>query len=381
MEHSLFPDSIPEALDEREEIEALIALSMVAGVGPGRIRALMARFGSAAAALHASGAALAEVPGIGPATAEAILSFDAHVQAAEQLEWAERVGAYLLTAWDTRFPKLLRQIYDPPAFIWMRGELIPADDRAVAIVGTRRATEYGRQMAAEFATALVERGFTIVSGLAYGIDMVAHKAALDAGGRTIAVLGSGVDRIYPANHSRLAASIVEQGALMSEYALGAAPDAPNFPRRNRLVSGLSLGTLIVEAFEGGGALITAQLALEQNREVFAVPSPVHSLAGRGSNRLIQSAQAKLVLSVEDILVELGVDTAPDEQPLTASPVQEHDLNAVERKLLDALEASPTHIDTLCVKTDLDTSTALVYLLSLEFKGLVRQMAGKQFYRT
>lgn len=369
----------PAPADGPAERRALVALSLVPGVGPGRIRSLLARFGTAEAVLHASANLLAQTDGVGPQTARAIRAFDGHAAVEEQLRRAEQTGATLVAAWDERFPPLLRQIYDPPAFLWMRGDLKPEDGRAVAIVGTRRCTEYGRQQARRFAADLVAQGFTIVSGLAYGIDAAAHEAALEAGGRTVAVLGSGADHIYPSRHARMAHQIIEgRGAVVSEYALGAKPDAPNFPRRNRIISGMTLGTLVVEAHETGGALITARLATEQNREVFAVPSPVHSRAGVGTGHLIQRGHAKLVLGAEDILEELGVEALSPGAPQEAPPPP--DLNAVEARLLDALEAEPVHLDALCQKTDLDPSDALVYLLSLEFKGLVRQMAGKQFYR-
>lgn len=360
------------------EQRALIALSLVPGVGAGRMRALLAAFGTASEVMTASKKALAEVPDIGAHTASAIAGFDDYGAVDAQLVQAEQVGARMLTAWDADYPRALRQIYDPPAFLWMRGTLAPVDQHSLAIVGTRRATEYGRRQAEEFAAELVRQGITIVSGLAYGIDAAAHHGAVQAGGRTLAVLGSGVDRIYPAKHTRLATDIMTQGALLSEYPLGAEPDATNFPKRNRIISGLSLGTLVVEAFEKGGALITARLALEHNREVFAVPSPIHSKPGRGANRLIQQGHAKLVLSVEDILDELGlVAEAPIPGEASTPPP---DLNEVEQKLYAAIGPNPIHIEPICATTGLDASTALVYLLSLEFKGLIRQMAGKQFYR-
>ena len=378
MSHSLFPESSSSNVNTQAEQRALIALSLVPGVGPGRIRALLARFGAAEAAMQASRKALAAVPGVGPQTAAAIAAFDAHDAVEEQLRRAEQHDIALVAAWDERFPPLLRQIYDPPAFLWLRGTLTEADARAVAIVGTRRSSDYGRRMAHDFSYELGRRGFTVVSGLAYGIDKAAHQGTLEAGGRTLAVLGSGADRIYPARHKGLATEIAGQGAVLSEYPLGAAPDAPNFPRRNRIISGLSLGTLVVEAFEKGGALITARMAVEQNREVFALPSPVHSKSGAGANRLIQRGHAKLVLTVDDIVEELGLaESAPPPVPEAATPP---DLHPIERQLYDALEAEPQHIDALCQKTGHDPSTALVYLLGLEFKGLVRQMAGKQFFR-
>ncbi len=379
MTRSFFSETVPGDVDANAENHALIALSLVPGVGPGRIRALLARFGSAVAALEASRKALAKVPGIGPQTAAAITSFDGHDAVEEQLRRAAQHGVTLVPAWDGQFPRLLRHIYDPPAFLWVLGALTDADERAVAIVGTRRSSDYGRRMAHDFAFELAERGFTVVSGLAYGIDAAAHQGALEAGGRTLAVLGSGADRIYPAKHTSLAKEIARQGAVLSEYPLGAAPDGPNFPRRNRIISGLSLGTLVVEAHEKGGALITARMAVEQNREVFALPSPVHSRSGVGTNQLIQRGHALLVLSVDDIIEELGL--AESAHPSTTTPPEPpEDLHPIERQLYDALEAEPQHIDTLCHTTGHDPSTALVYLLSLEFKGLVRQMAGKQFFR-
>lgn len=360
------------------EQRALIALSLTPGVGPGRIRALVQAMGSAHAARRAPERRLAAVPGIGPATARAIATFNDERAVESQIRAAERIGAAFVSADDPRFPAALREIYDPPAFLWLRGTLERADDRAVAIVGTRRASTYGKDAAYRFGQLLAERGFTVVSGLAYGIDAAAHAGALDAGGRTIGVLGSGVDRIYPAKNARLASRMIESGALLSEYPMGAAPDAPNFPRRNRVVSGLSRGVLVAEAFEEGGALITARMALEQNREVFALPAAYDSTSGAGTNRLIQRGEAKLVLTVDDLLEELG--EAPVGASVATPEPDLSDLNSVERRLYDALTPEPIHIDALCSRADLDASSALVYLLSLEFRGLVRQLAGKQFLR-
>ncbi|SHK09547.1 DNA-processing protein DprA [Rhodothermus profundi] len=359
-----------------EELRALVALTLVPGVGSGRIRALLARFGSAQRVLYASIAELMQVPGIGMQTAQRIVAFDDWDAVDMQFEQAERVGATLIPAWDERFPPLLRTIYDPPALLWMRGTWTPEDHHAVAIVGTRRPTDYGLRTARQFAAALAREGVTVISGLAYGIDAAAHRGALEAGGRTLAVLGSGVDRIYPARHERLARAILNQGALFSEFPLGAAPDAPNFPRRNRLISGLARAVLIVEAYETGGALITARLALEQNREVLAIPGVLHNPASAGTNRLIRDSLARLVCTPDDVLEAIGFGASPVAQPPPSPP----SLNGLERQLYDALEPEPLHIDVLCERTGLDPSTALVYLLQLEFKGLVRQLAGKQFYR-
>lgn len=363
-----------------DEIRALVALSLVPGIGPGRIRTLMSYFGSARAALRASRSALECVPGIGAQIGAAIAEFRSDDVVDQQFERADKVGAELITVWDDRYPELLRQIYDPPTFIWVRGDLREVDKRAIAIIGTRRATDYGRRIAHDFASELAGRGFTIVSGMAYGIDAAAHRGAMAAGGRTIAVLGSGVDRIYPAEHLNLANQIIEHGALISEFPLGAAPDAPNFPRRNRIVSGLTLGVLVVEAHEKGGALITARLAIEQNREVFAIPGSLYSAAGAGCNRLIQRGHAKLVLNVDDIISELGVMTGESSSAPEDKSEIVNQLSDIESLLYNALDSTPVHIDTLCARINVEPSTALVYLLSLEFKGLVRQMAGKQFLR-
>ena len=363
------------------EQRAVIALSMVPGVGPGRVRALLSAFGSGERALTASRRALSRVPGIGPKTAAAIRDFDAETEVEQQMRRADQAQAHFLQLTDASYPELLRQIYDPPVFLWGRGRLQAEDERALAIVGTRRCSDYGRRVARELAAACVQHGFTVVSGLAFGIDAAAHQGALDAGGRTVAVLGSGVDRIYPQQHVRLAQQIIRQGALLSEYPLGAAPDAGNFPRRNRVVSGLSLGTIVVESFESGGALITARLALEQNREVFAVPSPIYSRTGEGCNRLIQRGHAKLVLSIEDVLDELNVADVPsDDPPEPEAPSPAAALSEDERVLFEELSDEPLHLDALCDRAGMDPATALVHLLSLEFKGAVRQLAGKQFLR-
>ncbi len=373
---------------DADELRALVALSLVPGVGPGRIRALLAHFGSASGVLAASPRALAQVDRVGAKTARSIAEFDGGAMVDEQFERAERVGAELVPLWDDRYPALLRQIYDPPAVLWLRGDLLARDARAVAIVGTRRATEYGTRAAHDFAFELAQRGFTVVSGLAYGVDAAAHRGALAAGGRTLAVLGSGVDRIYPARHRALAEAVTEQGGVLSEFGLGTAPDAPNFPRRNRIIAGLSLGTLVAEARATGGALITAWMALEQNREVWAVPTPLFSPAGSGTNQLIRKGYATLVTDVDELLEEIEGQIEPARKeaspnavpPAAAPPAAPPVLNGAEKKLYGALTTDPVHLDTLCERAGLDASSALVYLLSLEFKGLVRQLAGKQFFR-
>jgi len=380
-------DGEPPDRDRAGEQRALIGLSLVSGIGPQRLRALLAAFDTPSEVFRASRTALTKVDGVGDQTAEAILTFDDRAAVEAEMERAQELGAELISPWDERFPNRLREIYDPPAYLWMRGSLPTTDAPMVTVVGTRRCTDYGRAQAHHFGAELVRRGFTVVSGLAYGIDAAAHKGALDAGGRTIAVLGSGVGRIYPQKHTALAERITENGAVLSEYALDAEPDAPNFPERNRILSGLALGTLVVESYSEGGALITARLAVEQNREVFAVPGNITKDSSRGTNRLIQRGHAKLVMELEDLLEELPEVTVEDPEDVDAETVttgsgpDPDELSGDAEVLYDALSDTPVHVDELCEETDLDPSSALPTLLELEFKGLVRQLAGKQFRRS
>jgi len=374
-------------LDRSKEQRALIGLSLVPGVGASRLRALLAHLGTPSAIFEASRSTLTQVSDVGPKTAESILTFENQEAVEEEMERAKEIGAELVSPWDDRFPDRLQQIYDPPTFLWMRGTLPQTEEPRITVVGTRRCTDYGRSQAHHLAAELARRGFTVVSGLAYGIDAAAHKGALDAGGRTEAVLGSGVGRVYPQKHTGLARRIEESGAVLSEYRLDAEPDAPNFPERNRILSGLSLGTVVVESYAEGGALITARLALEQNREVFAVPGAVTKPSSHGANRLIQRGHAKLVMDVDDVLEELPDITVAEPEGVDATSVStdrkstfEGELTGEEKVLYEALSETPVHVDALCDETGLDPSTALVHLLELEFKGLVRQLAGKQFHR-
>jgi DNA processing protein len=370
--------------DERER-HALVALTLIPGLGPGRIKNLIEYCGSASAVFKTRSWRLAAIPGIGPRISHGIIAFNRFDLVEQQFCRADRVGARMVRNSDPEYPQALNQIYDPPAFLWIRGTYTEPDHYSVAIVGTRRATSYGLHVAARLAAGLAERGITVVSGLAHGVDGAAHRGALQAGGRTVGVLGSGIDRIYPSSHRALAMQMIDSGCLVSEFALGTKPDAPNFPRRNRLISGLSLGTVVVEAYEEGGALITARLACEQNREVFAVPSPIAEHDGRGSgcNRLIQRGHAKLIMSVDDILAELPPtnNQSPPTGEADPSPnLEPNFISSEEEALWDVLEHQPVHLDTICSKSELDPSTALVHLLNLEFRGLIRQLAGKQFVR-
>lgn len=389
-------DSLSDAdapdVDSDAERRALVALMLVPRVGWQRTRMLINYLKRPTAVFAASRSVLTNVPGIGPHTAEAIRAFQDHAAVDRQFERAAAMNVRLLTLWDDSYPKRLRHTYDPPPCLWMRGAMQAADRHAIAVVGTRRCTDYGKRITRTLTAALVQNGYTIISGLAFGIDAVAHKTALAENGRTIAVLGSGLARVYPQQHTRLADAIIESGAVLSEYTLDEDPNASNFPERNRIVSGLTLGTLVIESHERGGALITARLAVEQNREVFAVPGPVGAGASKGTNRLIQRGHAKLVLDADDILAELpplphshercSAATNDGESATGAASTKRPmpDLTEKEAQLYNILTRTPMHIDVLCARAGVPASEALVHLLQLEFKGIVEQTAGKQFLR-
>jgi DNA processing protein len=299
----------------------------------------------------------------------------------QQLARLNKVDARVVTFWDREYPSHLKKIYDPPPFLFVRGEFDERDSASIAIVGTRNPSPYGVHTAEQFATELARLGLTIVSGLARGIDTIAHRATVKAAGRTIAVIGSGVDVIYPPENKPLAERIFDQGAVVSEFVMGAKPDAGNFPRRNRIISGMTLGTLIIETGVDGGAMITASTALDQSREVFAIPSAVSAKRKSGTNFLIKDGRALLTETIEDILTEL----APRLKGVlkdrgTVAPEAPADLTLFEKQIYDALQDEPVQIDVLAERAHMPTSDALVHLLSLEFKGAVRQMPGKMFLR-
>lgn len=361
-----------------KELSGLLQLLAVPRIGPARIRALVSHFHSTAAVLAAPVQALCQVEGIERTLAENIRQADNAEIAERQIELAAQHDCRLLTFWEAEFPPLLKKIYDPPVLLFVKGEIQPADAAAIAVVGTRAPTEYGKLATERLVAALIERRFTIVSGLARGIDTVAHQAAVQARGRTLAVLGSGLDQIYPPENRRLAQEIIQRGAVMSEYFFGTKPDAVNFPRRNRIISGLTLGTLVVEAGEESGALITAQNALEQGREVFAVPGSIFSPKSHGPHRLIQDG-AKLVMNVEDMLAELPQQLNMfDERKAAQPPVVA--LNETEQKVLAQLSHEPRHVDLLARQTNLLTSQLLPVLLDLEFNNLIKQLPGMLFIK-
>jgi DNA processing protein len=281
-------------------------------------------------------------------------------------------------AWrDAAYPPRLREVDDHPPVLYVRGELLPEDEWAVAIVGTRRATPYGRQAAEHFATELAAHRITVVSGLARGIDAVAHRAALNAGGRTIAVCASGLDIVYPPEHAKLALEIIERGALVSDYPLGTQPRSEYFPRRNRILSAISLGVLVVEGDIDSGALLTARYALEQDREVFAVPGSIYAPTYRGANKLIREGEAKLVTTTEDILQELNLTMATHQMELReVAPA-----DPTEARLLRVLSNQPIHIDEVQRASGLPIADVSGALAMLELKGIVKQVGPMNFVRT
>lgn len=361
-----------------EDLRPYLELLSVPGVGPVRYRALVERFGSPEEVLRAPVASLAEVPGMDRSTAEAVRSSRDEGFVEHQLRAVERTGAKVISLWDPEYPPLLKEVPDPPPLLFVLGDPSSLSLQGVAVVGTRSMTPYGRSVAEELVGGLVARGFAIFSGMARGIDGVAHRAALEGGGTTVAVLGCGVDVVYPPEHRKLRDMIVRGGAVVSEFPMGTKPEAQNFPRRNRIISGLSLGTLVVEAGEESGALITAAFALEQNREVFAIPGSVRAPKSRGTNRLIQRGAAKLVMEVEDIVQELPAPKG--EVPLRPPPSAEPELSPSEREVMERLSYEPKHIDVLSAEVGRPTPEVLAVLLSLELKGLVRQLPGAQFVR-
>ncbi|MFQ5708352.1 MAG: DNA-processing protein DprA [bacterium] len=361
------------------EQEAIIRLNAVPGIGSSRIRALIGKFRSAVQIFQASIGELCQVDGIDKKTAESIRQSTARDYARQQIQRMNRCGARLLTFWDRDYPEPLKQIYDPPALLFVRGRLTPADNYSIAIVGTRQPSHYGKLVTERFATELASRGVTIVSGLAYGVDTLAHHCALQANARTLAVLGSGVDVIYPGTNRKLSEQIVRQGALISEFPLGSEPERNNFPRRNRIICGLSLGTLVIEAGERSGALITASMALDQNREVFAVPGNIDNPKSFGTNALIKQG-AKVVTCVEDVLEELGPQLSFGFPHDKKQRLDLSGLDTNERTVLEQLSNEPQHIDAIAQSLGRPTSEVLAILLSLELKNIVKQLSGKMFVR-
>ena len=361
-----------------------LRLQRVPDVGPIRARNLVTHFGSVGAIWSASMAELQHVEGIGPCVAESIFRSRDDKGVDEEIAKAVECELRILCPEDADYPKPLLHIPDSPICLYVRGVLQPADSVAVAIVGTRRCSHYGREQALRFGEALAGAGFTVVSGLARGIDGEAHRGALRAGGRTVAVLGNGLGSIYPREHEELAEEIAASGAILSELEVDIGPDFKNFPPRNRIIAGLSLGVIVVEAGEKSGALITARLATEYNREVFAVPGNVDRPAQTaGSNALIRDGQAKLITCLDDVLNELGeVGKAlrPEPSPgLADAPLfATANLAQHERSILEAVSSGIEEVEGICTTTRLDARSVTSTLTALQLRGLIRQLPGNRF---
>ncbi len=372
---------------ERGRELLLLILSQIPGIGPARTTAIIARFGLDPALLDAGRPEFAEVPGIGEVLAAEIaasLGSQAWMARAldaanNQLDRAAELGACILTLTDPRYPPLLREIYDPPPLLFVRGNPESLSLPSVAVVGTRKASSYGRQAAEQFSRELVLDGYAVVSGLAYGIDMAAHRAALDSGGTTCAVLGCGVDTIYTDPAGRLWPKILERGAIASEEWIGTEPAPGNFPRRNRLISGLSAGTLVVESDVAGGSMITAACALDQDREVFAVPGSIYARNSRGTNLMIQRCHAKPVLSARDIVAELGPSgAAPPSGTQDGTTCAPATLSKEEARIFAVLGEEAVHIDLISENTRMPVAELLVHLFELELKRAIVQEPGQLF---
>jgi DNA processing protein len=360
--------------------EACIALNMLPTVGPVRLRNLLEVFKTPERVLAAKRSELRKAEGIGGEVADQISNWESIVDLSAELERVREFGATVITQASASYPKSLREIHAPPIVLYIWGELQDRDQHAIGIIGARRTTHYGTESAKKLAYQIAYAGLTVISGLARGIDTAAHQGALAAKGRTIAVIGSGLAKLYPPENRALAEKIRDgNGAVVSEFSMEIEPDRQTFPMRNRIISGWSHGVLVVEAGSNSGALITASQALEQGRSVYAVPGHINAPSALGSNRLIQQG-AKLVMSAADILDDLQV-LLPETKPSPEAAVRPlPELSSDERRVYDAIESSETPIDQITAKCDLPSATVSSTLLRLELKHLVKQLPGKYFVK-
>ncbi len=365
-----------------EQLVDLFLLLSIDKIGPSRIRSLLSKFKNFKNIFNASLSELQETEGISQELGKRIkISYEKRNSlipiVENQLIRLNKLNAKLISIWDNEYPALLKKIYDPPILLYIKGSFLEKDNYSIGAVGTRNPTNYGKIQTEKIIADLAQQGITIVSGMARGIDSIAHETALKNGSRTIAVIGSGLDVIYPPENKNLYKKISENGVIISEFPLETKPDAPNFPRRNRIISGLSLGVIVFETAINGGAMQTARLALDQNREVFAVPGNLGVKQAEGTNLLIQRGEAELITNAEDVLNELQLKLKPVIGKNIPKP--DIDLSVFEEKILNVLiENGELHIDKISEKANLSTSDCLVNLLTLEFKGLVKQLPGKVF---
>jgi DNA processing protein len=360
------------------EKEAYIALNMINQIGPVTVKTLTSFFGSVQEAFKAGENSILQIPGLKKTAAQALIECRKNVNPKQEIAKAAKAGIKIITLIDSDYPVLLKDIYDAPLVLYIRGEFDTQTRRLFAIVGTRHASHYGREQAERIAFQLAHAGFIIVSGLANGIDAAAHQGALKAQGKTLAVLGSSVDYIYPPQNIKLAKQIISNGALISEYAFGRKPDKTTFPHRNRIISGLSIGTLVIEAGKSSGALITANDAVEQGKSVFAVPGRIDMPLSKGVNGLIKEG-AKLVEDIDDILEEFEYLSSYRKQYGTASQDTNElpaGLSQEEKTVIKSLQQGEMDIDTLIRTTGLQAAVLSSLLLQLEMKRIVRMLPGK-----
>ncbi|MFC1569572.1 DNA-processing protein DprA [bacterium] len=359
------------------DLADLLMLLSVPGVGNRRVRNLVQKLGSPRDVMNADLNTLRKVGLVDERIARSIKQ-DVNARFAEkQLEAAEKYNVTLCSIWDPKYPDLLKKIHDPPVLLFIRGNGEFCDERSIAIVGMRSPSSYGRRMAEALASMCAQHHIIVISGMARGIDTCAHRGALEGGGQTIAVLGCGVNVVYPPENFKLYDRIQQQGLLISEFSLYQEPAAGHFPRRNRIISGLSLGTVVIEAGKKSGALITAYMALEQGREVFALPGQVGQKGSHGPHRLIKEG-AKLIETVEDIFDEISNLQTENRQKQQVRDLK--DLSLLEKKIWQILSDEPKHIDAISAELDLSTSELLAHLLSMELKNCVRQLSGMKFVR-
>jgi DNA processing protein len=358
--------------------EALVSLNMVLDIGSIRLKKLLEFFGKPENILKASAEKLMAVSGIGEKIASKITSLK-NEDLNKEFALVKKYGLKIMTFEDQDYPQNLKNIPDPPIVLYVKGEIKKEDRLAIGIVGSRRASFYGLTNTQKFSEDLSAKGFTIVSGMAHGIDTHAHRGALKQGGRTIAVMGSGFNHIYPEENKELAEEISKSGAVISEFPISTLPLKQNFPRRNRVISGLSLGILVAEAAKNSGALITADFALEQGREVFALPGKVDSLNSFGTNGLIKQG-AKLISCVDDIIEELNLDIDLEPRIKESKDKQSPDLSIDECVLYNSIAKEPVRLDELLEKTHLDSPRIIELLLRLQVKRLIKQLPGQQFAR-
>lgn len=396
-----------------QETTNLLHLSLIQGIGTKTVQFLIKILGSTEKVLNASPQELEKIDGLSPTARERLVEKRLGCPLERELELIDEFGCQIVTLYDVAYPPLLKEIDTPPLLLYVRGEFKPEDTLSIAIVGSRDAKDYGRRVSYQLSYQLAKRGLTVVSGFAKGIDTCAHRGALEASGRTIAVMGNGLSLIYPAGNSEWVEKIIEAGALISEFPMGMKPRAENFPRRNRIISGLTFGTVVVEASNRSGALITARLASEQGREVFAVPGEIFSELSTGTHKLIDNG-AKLISTVDDLLealpqyalrqistltptqesdrniessetppimkgkLEQTSSTTSTQKKDTAFVAPPPDLTSDEKTVFNAIEVPSSHIDTIVRTTQLPISQVSSLLLMLELKGAIQQLPGKQF---